>query len=234
MKYVIALVLGLLVGASMFVIGLVYNPFISTQGVSPLSVTDARTVALSYSGVAAENIVFSNDGESRVSPHPDKVLQLWEASIRQTTATVVVLRDARNQVAGIGIKFSSLSEDTRLLNGEALIDSVWHLTLPGRGSLFFEQRENYWNYLRDIVVSAYRSSANTWKGSWHGTITAGPHALGTGMVTGGFGEFADNEMLGIESLSVRAWSADSGPISSEGSLIIELPLAVSADEAAAE
>ena len=223
MKYIIALFLGLLIGATLFVVGVVYNPFISQQDLSPLSVTDSQTVTLGYSAVASDSIIFSNDGESRINPHPEKVLQLWEASIRQTSAMATVLLDGRSQPAGLGIKFASLSESTRLLAGQALVDSVWYVYLPGRGALFIEQTENYWSYIRDIVIPAYRSSANTWTGAWLGNVTAGPGALGTAKVTGGSGEFEGLVTMGVETLSMRAWRADNGPIAAHGRLIFELP-----------
>jgi hypothetical protein len=95
--------------------------------------------------------------------------------------------------------------------------------LPGQGSFFLEQRENRWHYLRDVVVAAYRSSANTWKGTWRGIVSSGPGALGTALVSGGSGEFSDQEMLAVESLSTLAWAVDGGPISASGALTIELP-----------
>jgi hypothetical protein len=223
MKYAITLILGFLTGLALFAAGLAYNPFISRQGLSPLTVTDAPTMILAYTGVAAESILYSNDGESRINPQPEKVLQLWEASIRHTSASVVVLRNGRGHVSGLGIKLSSLSEATRLFMGKALVNSVWYVYLPGRGSLFIEQSENYWAYLREIVLPAYRSSANTWTGDWLGNMTAGPGALRTAKVTGGGGEFEGMEMLAVESLLVRAWRADDGPVAAEGQLLIELP-----------
>lgn len=223
MKYLIALIIGILTGAILFGAGLAYNPFISKPGLSPLAVTDLQTVTLTYSGIASDGILFTNDGESRIHPYPEKVLQLWEVPVRQTSAAVKILRDGRNQVAGLGIKISSLSDATRIFAGQALVDSVWYVYLPGRGSMFIEQTENYWDYLREIVLPGYRSSANTWKGSWLGNLTAGPGALRTAKVTGGSGEFAGMEMLGVESLSVRAWRVDGGPVAAEGQLVIELP-----------
>ena len=223
MKYLISLLLGLLVGAALLAVGVIYNPFLSQQELSPLSVTDSQTVTLGYSAVASESIIFSNDGESRISPYPEKVLQLWEASIRQTSAMATVLLDARSQTAGVGIKFASLSDNTRLLAGQVLVDSVWYVYLPGRGALFIEQSENYWNYVRDIVLPAYRSSANTWTGAWLGNVTAGPGALGTARVIGASGEFDGLDTLGVETLSMRAWRADNGPIAADGRIIIELP-----------
>lgn len=223
MKYLIVLIIGIVTGVVVFAAGVAFNPFVSKQGLSPLAVTDSQTVTLTYSGVASDGIVFTNDGESRISPYPEKVLQLWEASIRQTSASVKELRDGRGQVAGLGIKMSSLSEATRLFAGKAIVDSVWYVYLPGRGGMFIEQTENYWDYMRGIVFPAYRNSANTWQGNWLGNLTAGPGALGTAKVTGSSGEFSGLEMLAVESLTVRAWRAVGGPLAAEGQLLIELP-----------
>lgn len=223
MKYLLALIIGMLTGMAVFAAGIAYNPFLSKQGLSPLSVTDLQIVTLNYSAVASDGIVFTNNGESRVSPYPEKVLQLWEASIRQTSASVKVLRDGRGKVAGLGIKISSLSESTRLFAGKAIVDSVWYVYLPGRGSMFIEQTENYWNYLREIVLPAYRSSANTWQGTWLGNLTAGPGALRTARVTGSLGEFSGLDMLAVELLIVRTWRTAGGALAAEGQLLIELP-----------
>jgi hypothetical protein len=230
MKYVVVLIVGILTGAALFAVGLAYNPFIGKAVLSPLAVTDLQTVTLGYSAVASESVMFTNDGESRIPPHPEKVQQLWEAPIRQTDAMATVLRDGRNQVAGLGIKVASAAESTRLVEGKALVNSVWYVYLPGRGSFFIEQTENYWDYLRDIVLPAYRSSAGTWKGIWTGNVTAGPGALGTARVVGGSGEFDGLEMLGVESLSVRTWRVSGGPLAAEGRLTIELPADQSDDE----
>ena len=56
-----------------------------------------------------------------------------------------------------------------------------------------------------------------------GNVTAGPGALGTARVVGGSGEFEGLEMLGVESLSVRAWRVEDGLIAADGQLTIELP-----------
>ena len=118
MKYVIALVLGLLFGAFVFVVGLIYNPFVSRQNLSPVTVTSAQTITVSFSGAPTDQIVLTNDGESETKPYPTKVLQLWERPIRQSTVMATVLLDGRNQAAGIGVKISSLSERTDLPEDE--------------------------------------------------------------------------------------------------------------------
>ena len=68
------------------------------------------------------------------------------------------------------------------------------------------------------------------RGTWLGNVSSGPGALGTSKVTGGSGEFANMEMLGVESLSVRVWRVDDGPVASDGQLIIELPAKMPDDE----
>ena len=223
MKYLISLIAGMAVGAVAFLALLYYNPMTSQNKLSPLSVSDNDVITLNYSAVATDALIFTNDGQSTVAPYPSKVLQLWEPTVRLTDTMATVLRDSRNQPAAIGIKFSSRSESTRILNGEAIIDSAWHIYLPGRGSLFVEQRENYWSYLREIVIPAYRSSGDNWRGNWSGTITSGPGALGTARVFGGSGEFADLDTDGVESLLAKAYSVKHGPVAVDGKLVVELP-----------
>ena len=223
MKHALSLLVGFVVGAVLFALGLLYNPFADSQDLSPLAVTDSRILSFGYPVAAGSNVLRTNDGLSRRAPYPDDVLQLWERPIRDTEMLVVALRDARNQVAGLGIKLASLSESTDVLRSKALVDSVWYIYLPGRGSLFVEQSENYWDYLRDIVVPAYRTNARNWRGNWLGNVTAGPGALQTARVTGGSGSFAGTETIGLETLSIKAWTAADGPVSGDGRILIELP-----------
>lgn len=225
MKYVVALVLGFFAGAILFAIGVLYNPFIADRGLSPLSVTDAEVIALTYSVVPSEAIMYTNDGESTQMPNPAQVQQLWEAPIRQTDAMVSLLHDPTGQPVGIGVKFSSRSESTHLFGGQAIMDSAWFVYLADRGSLFIHQTENYWPFLQQVAFPAWRSAANNWRGSWLGDLTAGPGALRTAAVAGSSGEFAGLEMEAVESLSVKAFSTDTGFVSAEGRLIIELPAA---------
>ena len=193
-KYLFALLVGLAVGVTAFLALLYYNPLTTQQGLSPITVTDNDVIKLGYSAAAEDTLVYTKYGESSIDPHPDphpaKVLQLWEKPIRQTRAMATVLTDSRGQTAGIGIKFSSDSESTNILNGELIVDSIWHIYMPERGSLFVAQTENFWTYVREIVIPAYWSSADSWRGIWRGDVTAGPGARGTASVVGGSGEFA--------------------------------------------
>lgn len=231
MKYVVSLLLGMATGVALFCLGLVYNPFIAERSVSPLAVVGADGITLNFSPVPDETIIYTNDGESLHVPYPGKVQQLWEAPVRQTSAVVMPMQDARGEPAGIGIKFGSRSESTRLIRGDAILDSAWYLYLPEHGSLFIHQSENYWPFLRDVAFSAWRSSGNNWRGGWFGDMTSGPGALGTAAASGGSGKLRGLEMEAVESLSVKSFSTEYGLISAEGRLVIAMPEAQAADKA---
>ena len=222
-KHFIALALGVVSGAAIFVLLLYFNPLNKQQTLSPLAVSQNEVITLNYSAVPAESLVYTNDGESQVDPYPAKVLQLWESTIRNSDAMAMVLNDSRGRPVGIGIKFSSDSESTNVLNGQAIVDSVWHIYMPGRGSLFIQQSENYWGYLRDVVIPAHWSSGDNWRGLWNANVTAGPGALGTARVVGGSGEFDGLSADAVEALSAKAYSVDHGPVALDGSIAIELP-----------
>ncbi len=223
MKYLISMSVGMLIGIVLFVLGFYYNPFVGSPVVSPLAVSDLELVELSYSMVASDSIVFTNDGESHVKPHPSKVLQLWEPTVSQTQGLVTILTDSRGEPAGLGVKFSSDSEETALMNGEVLVDSVWHIYLRDRGTIFIDQTENFWPYVREIVIPARLSSGDNWRGTWYGILSAGPGALGTARVTGNTGVLSGVESEAIESITARAYSAVTGPIGMTGNLTIALP-----------
>jgi hypothetical protein len=223
MKYLISLLVGAVVGAGFFLLLWYFNPLASTNSLSPLTVTDNKVLSLSYSAVAQDALIYTNNGESQIDSHPTKVLQLWERPIRRTNAMVTVLSDGRGQAAALGVKFSSDSERTNLLSSKVLVDSVWHIIIPGRGSFFIEQTENHWQYLHEIVVPARWSSGDNWRGSWYGNITSGPGALGIAKVTGGSGEMEGLIADAVESLSAKAYSVEQGPVAMTGSLTIEFP-----------
>ena len=62
MKYVVALVLGIVAGAALFGLALIYNPLAVDSHLSPLSVTDADIISVTYSVVPSASIVYTNNG----------------------------------------------------------------------------------------------------------------------------------------------------------------------------
>lgn len=230
MKFVIAFVLGLLTGALLFVIGLYNNPFVGQPSISPLSVTNDRVVDLSFSAVPADAILYTDHGETIVTPRPERVAELWEPAVRNTTLFVTRLEDSRGGVAGIGIKFRTEAEATRIMQGTALANSAWHVYLKGRGTMLIDQTENYWAYIRDVVIPARMSAGDNWRGSFHRVMTNGPGSLGTARVSGGNGLLAGTTTESIESLTAAGYSSATGPVSMSGSLTIAIPQQVASQE----
>jgi hypothetical protein len=229
MKYFMVLLAGALLGSVLFAAGLYFNPFSQQVAVSPFAVSDVDKIDFTFSAVPAEAILYTDNGESIVGPHPARVAKLWEPTVVDSSIAVILLENARGEVVGLGIKFSSRSEQTALIHSDALVNSAWHIYIPGRGTLLVDQVENYWSYLRDIVIPARWSSGNSWKGSFFKIMTQGPGALGTGRVSGGSGEFAGMASEAVESLRARAYSAVLGPVSMDGTLTVTLPATVSED-----
>ncbi|MFQ6004583.1 MAG: hypothetical protein ACE5OQ_03690 [Woeseia sp.] len=223
MKYVIAMLVGMIIGAALFVVLFFYNPFVGNPSVSPLAVSELDLVDLTYSKVPGESIVFTNNGESHVKPYPNKMRELWEPAIQRTRGLVTILTDSRGEPAGLGVKFSSDSESSELIKARVLVNSVWQVYLPKRGTLFVDQTENYWSYLHDIVIPARLSSGNNWRGSWHRIMSEGPNALGTARVTGGIGYLAGGESEAVESITAKAYSALTGPVGMTGNLTFAFP-----------
>ena len=223
MKYLISLLAGIVSGAALFVTALYFNPFSASQSISPLAVSSEQQLSLNFTGVPSESVLYTNSGESTASPYPEKTAELWESTVRRSRIAVVELGNGRGEPVGVGIKFSSDSEDTQVLNSLAIVDSVWHIYIPGRGTLFVDQRENYWSYLRDVVIQARWNSADNWRGAWNRVMTSGPNAIGTARVRGGSGEFAGVESEAVESLKATAYSVSDGPVAMDGSLAITLP-----------
>ncbi|MBT8099040.1 MAG: hypothetical protein KJO82_04790 [Gammaproteobacteria bacterium] len=223
MKYAISIVLGLLTGAALFGAGFYFNPFVGQPSVSPLAVTTERVVDLSFSAVPADAILYTDHGESIVAPRPERVAELWEPAVHDTNVFVTALQDSRGGTAGIGIKMRSKSEATALIRGEALANSVWHIYLPGQGTMMIDQTENYWSYIRDVMIPARWSSGDNWRGTFHRVMTNGPGSLGTARVSGGSGDLAGVTTESVESLTAAGYSAATGPVAMEGGLTIAIP-----------
>lgn len=220
MKYLVSLAVGLIVGVALFLAAMYLNPLAASPAVSPLAVTDQPVTTLEYAAEPKATVFRTGSDLPR---QPESAAQLWEPTVRQTRLLVVEMADSRGRPAGVGVKFSTRSEQTKLINSEALIDSAWHVYLPERGTLFASQTENFWSYLRDVVAKARLASTGTWRGAFSSVMTVGPNALGTGRVIGGSGEFSGREGELVESLNASAYSVDEGPVGVRGTLVLALP-----------
>lgn len=220
MKYVVGLLAGMITGAALLAAALYWNPFAGRSTVSPLAVAGGDLFELGYSLSSSDAIAYVDDGDSGNALNPGNIQELWEPTVNDTTVRVVVLRNSQGAVVGIGVKFATRSEQSRLLNAEVLVDSVWHIRLADGGTMLVEQTENRWAWLRDVVLPG--SFGDGWRGTWYDILTTGPNALGTGSVTGGSGPLNGIEGEAVEAWRAAAWSAEAGPIDVDGILTLSL------------
>lgn len=220
MRFLRALIPGFVVGVLLFLAGFYFNPFSSESLLSPLSVSQSRLVEYSYSRNPKDMLVLTNDGDSLVAPSPAKVQELWEPAVEDTEALVAILHDTTGKPAGIGIRISSWSDDTDLLDARLSKNSDWHIFVPEHGTAFVEQTEDLWPYLRNVVIPG--QVKREWQGMWYGSVTGGPNALRTARVNGGSGQMQDLRSEAVEFFQVEHYSAEAGPIKSVGRLTLEL------------
>ena len=182
MNYAVSLLLGLVVGVALFGLTLMlYNPFIADRGISPLSVSSSELVALNYSAMYRPTQSLLHKRWRLVT----KTVSRKSPAVMGGTNSQDQRDGDRNagwaqSDGGHRHKILVFFRTNELLKGDALVDSVWYVYLPERGSLFMQQSENYWPFLRDVGWPAFRSGEN-WKGSWIGDLTAGPGVLGTAL-----------------------------------------------------
>ena len=228
MKYLVALLAGIACGAILFVLLIYYNPLARRPALSPLAVSSTGQMELAFAAGSRELIAATGSGLTSAVPQPERIQQLWEPAVEDTTVVVAMLRNSRGQPAGLGIKFATVAEQPGILNGVYPVTSAWHVWLVGRGGLMVDQTENRWSLLREIALPARVSSADSWRGSYYGVLTDGPNALRTGRVTGGSGSLRGAQGEAVEAISVRAWSVAEGPVAMEGRLTIALDPAAEA------
>ncbi|MBT8085542.1 MAG: hypothetical protein HKN35_12545 [Woeseia sp.] len=222
MKYVGALLAGILAGIVLFVLLVYFNPLIKARTVSPIAVTDSRQFELVYTATPDDSILWADNGEVNARLRPPMVAKLVEPAINETKLLVTMLRNSRGKSVGVGIKFETVAEETGVLNGIYPVNSTWHMWLLDRGGMLIDQKENQWSLLRDVVLPAHIGSGDSWQGSWYGILTNGPQSLGTAAVSGGSGSLAGAVGAAIESISARAYSTIRGPVAMEGRITVSL------------
>ncbi len=91
MKYLGSLVIGMLLGATLFAAGMYYNPIRRTPDSFTTCDVGRRASGFHYTAVPGETILYTDNGESVSSTHPDRVAELWEPAIVDTRIAVNLL-----------------------------------------------------------------------------------------------------------------------------------------------
>lgn len=228
MKYLLTLLLGMLAGVVLAAAVIWFNPFAGERG-APVTPAGAVTDRWHFDLDAESTPVIAHSGERRLVRRPEAVSELWETPIRGVTSGVIVMRGEDDAIVGVASRVGAWSRDADPLRSGALYDSVWLLSLPGRGLAFVTQREDYWSLLREVAVpSAVRREA--WHGSFETTPAAGPASDGAARVHG-----ASGALDGVQgSLVARYVLGDYDPRVGPTSMTAELLVSLAPSEPEAE
>ena len=214
---------GIFVGIILFLQVIYFNPLTGRDSVSPLTLSTQQILELHFSIAWDDNPLVAIAEKNREVVSTAATAKFSEPTLRDTTVLLTILKNTTNNVAGLGIKMLSKSETTSLIKGEVLANSIWHIYLPARGTIMIDQIENYWAYIRDIVIRAHLASDKSWHGTFHRITTTGPEPQGTANVSGGNGLFENFPTIASESLTVAHYLAGTGPVTADGNLKIVIP-----------
>ena len=184
MRYVIALVVGLVIGAAAALALLYFNPL--TQRQVQAGATPARS--LGYSMQSADTWLATHDRQIDLPVVPADVPLLWEDGIKGMVLGAMPLRDASGHVAAYGTRVTAPSASTEFLRAGLLVDDFWLISYPGEGSIFVHAVNNEWPLLRNTLV-AVDLLGRSYTGPEHYAPTVGPVAAGA-RVQGLNGRFA--------------------------------------------
>lgn len=217
MKYVVSFLAGLILGSAVVVAGLWLNPF-ADRNAGPRLEPSAEV----FYRTAEDTLLRTSAPGDPLAPIPGNVPDLWAPALASTEARLVVLQDQDGAPAGLGMRFATLSEATRPLTGDLLVNSVWNVHLNGRGSLFVAAVDNLWPFARGVVLPAWHAEDRRWQGRFSDALTVGPAADRSGLVTGGSGAYAGARGAARETLAVEGLSLGERRLQALGMLQIAI------------
>ena len=220
MKYVVSLLLGFVLGAAMVAAALYYNPLTRENVRVPLTAAAGASLEFFYGSKDGDTILRTNHSRRLLARVPEDIPDLWEPALKGVSVWLTVLRDVDRLPVGLGLRMSALSEDTRLLTGDVLLDSAWNVHLPGRGSFFIDTVDDVWPLARAVVLPAWRAPDKQWRGSFSTDLTVGPSPTHVGHMVGSSGDFQGLAGDSRESISLSAFSLQEGRTDMHGSLLI--------------
>jgi len=148
------------------------------------------TVGLTGSVVAPDDgIATTHSGDKPLPLYPAGIGTLSDDAIKAGFILLTRLRDKDGHVIGFTSEQEVVSAESDLTKGVLKTASTWTLTIPSRGTIFLDEVENQTEFIQTAAAPALMQGKE-WTGEQTFVTTAGPHASGQGLVTGGTGEFA--------------------------------------------
>lgn len=196
MKYLIAGLLGLLIGAAGAGAVLYFNPLTAERAPPPAS----GDRALSYK-LPESTIAFMRGDFLPGTAIGDAAF--WEETIDRTALLGLVLSDSIGVPTAVASRLVAASSATDLLLNGVLLSDHWLVTIPGEGSLYVRADSNVWPFLKDSVIPTWLFG-RPWEGPAQFRPTAGPGPKHTAMVMGVTGAFASLQGSAVETYRVTA------------------------------
>ena len=176
MRFFTTLVIGLMAGVALGAVAILFNPLVGHVGEVPKG-------ELLYYQSDAEQFVFTHGEAMPLGVRPGDIPPMWEATIKGTALSVFPLNDADGNPVALASRVSLLDEQTDFLVNGPRLHSVWLLSYPGKGTLFVEEQENVWQFMRDGVIPVWLLSRD-WSGASEVLPTSGPAVEGARVVAG--------------------------------------------------
>lgn len=174
MKTLIAFAVGIALGLAAAA-GLVYlNPLYAQNDPVPINANADWSLTISTDGHFGGALVHTHSESLPLPRVPADVEELWHPAHKGVHAFVHAFENQSGELVGVGVKFAAISEESRVLPTQLLLDSDWSVLLPGAGSFFVSQTENYWPFTRAVILPAMKNNQRQWAGTFEGDTTVGP------------------------------------------------------------
>jgi hypothetical protein len=225
MKYVIATLLGVLLGAAGGAAVLYYNPLTRVRELPP-----KESWTLNYDFPGGSTLALTHAGQLGLPLIPSDVATLWETAITDVVLNVLVLEDENGAPRALASRISVPSRETDLLLRGFLVSEHWLITVPGQGTLFVDGENNLWPFLKESLIPV-KYLQQEWHGPVRYPVTIGPTVGRTAEVFGVSGAYAGLRGSAVESYDLRRFSSDFGIEALRGTLAVALEERADAVEA---
>lgn len=184
MKYLLAIVVGIVAGAALALGALYVNPLAAGQGRPP----PPGSWTFRYAYPDGGSLLLTHRGMRGLPLQPSGVPQLWERAIDDSVLNVLSLQGADGAPDAFATRFGKPSRETDLLLNGAIVDDYWLVTVPGQGSFFVHGDDNFWPLLKDMLIPRLLGKTGRAAASYEPTV--GPAAASRAVVFGVGGRFA--------------------------------------------
>ena len=166
----------------------------------PMFAQEASDGVESFFWLPDDIISMSHNGKAFLPASPQGIALLEEPRINSGLALTLKVRNQQGEVIGFASELEVFPGDGAAFGGEVLLvwETVWTVTIPGRGSLFLHQQEQENRRVTEEIIGPVLQSGGKWEGDMKFQTSVGPGPNGYGIIVGGTGDFADASGCFIE------------------------------------